>query len=264
MPCAPTSPSCRVTSEVSFQLSVTRGCHGTTNSSGHNFIPLSTKDARGAPYTIGHAIIWDPKQIRMELIVSHETLALDCFAKTFAPYYKQIEPWKELAPLPGMSVREAAAKCPGGIGYFNAGESGMQVNPLIANGRLLTKPEKIRALMQKEWKALDDTFTFLLQHSDGRAEIRDLRIAQNQIHLNDSKYLQTGTNGFFDLLAMFRIRRTGVGLEPKMTWCATFSISVRPTRCLPEQAVTCSTMTRNRRRWQSLQSDQRAKTDNGS
>jgi len=166
------------------------------SSSRYTFIPLSKTDVRGVTYTIGHAIIWDPRQVRMELIVSHETLARDCFVKTFAPYYKQVEPWKELEPLPGMSVREAVAKCPGGIAYFNAGESGVVINPLIENGRVLTKTEKSRALLQKEWKPLNDTFTFFLQHTDGRAEIRDLRIVQNQIHPDDSRYLQVGTNGF--------------------------------------------------------------------
>jgi hypothetical protein len=163
---------------------------------GYEFVLLNKMDACGTPYTIGHAIIWDPRQIRMELIVSHETLARDCYLKTFAPYYKQVEPWKELEPLPGMSVREAIVKCPGGIAYFNAGESGVMINPLIENGRLLTKPAPSRALGQKEWEPLSDTFTFFLQHADGRAEIRDLRIAQNQIHPDDSKYLQPGTNGF--------------------------------------------------------------------
>jgi len=163
---------------------------------GYEFIPLNKMDACGTPYTIGHAIIWNPRQIRMELIVSHETLARDCFVKTFAPYYKQVEPWKELEPLPGMSVREAIVKCPGGIAYFNAGESGVMINPLIENGQLLTKTGKSRALGQKEWRPLNDVWMFFLHHADGRTEIRDLRIAQNKIHSDDSKYVQPGTNGF--------------------------------------------------------------------
>jgi hypothetical protein len=41
------------------------------------FIPLPHTDAHNAPYPIGHAIIWDPRHVRMELIVSRETLARD-------------------------------------------------------------------------------------------------------------------------------------------------------------------------------------------
>jgi hypothetical protein len=162
----------------------------------YEFIPLNHTDARGTPYTIGHAITWDPRRVRMELIVSRETLARDCVAKTFAPYYKQVNPWMELEPLPALSVREAIAENPGGIAYFNAGESGVVINPLIENGRLLTKTGKSRALGQTAWEPLSDAWTFFLQHADGRAEIRDLRIVENQIHPDDSKYLQPGTNGF--------------------------------------------------------------------
>ncbi|MEW5719882.1 MAG: hypothetical protein AB1817_14735 [Chloroflexota bacterium] len=45
------------------------------NRANYDFIPLSKANPRGATYTIGHAIIWDPRHVRMELIVSHETLA---------------------------------------------------------------------------------------------------------------------------------------------------------------------------------------------
>lgn len=162
----------------------------------YDFIPLSKTDVQGVAYTIGHAIIWNPQRIRMKLIVSRETMAHDFFANTFAPYYQTIEPWKKLKPHPGTSVREVVANDANGIAYFNAGESGALINPLIENGRLLTKPEGIRVLGQNEWKPLDDTFTFFLQHADGRAEIRDLRIVQNQIHVNDVRHLQSGTNGF--------------------------------------------------------------------
>jgi len=166
--------------------------------SDYTFTPLCKTDARGAADTIGHAIIWDPRLVRMELIVSHETLARDCYTKTFAPYYRQINPRLELEPLPGMSVREAIAQCPGGVAYFNAGESGVMINPLIHNGQLLTKTGKSRALGQKEWEPLNDAWTFFLQHADpfGRAEIRDLRIAKNQIHPDDTKYLLPSTDGF--------------------------------------------------------------------
>ena len=164
--------------------------------SGYDFIPLENRDARGMRYTIGHAIIWNPLQIKTELIVSHTSLETDWFTKTFAPYYLTIEPWKELIAFPGMNVREAIEHCPGGIAYFNAGESGVQINPLIDNGRLLTKPVNCRAGLQKEYEPLNDLFTFFLQHADGCAEIRDLRIVQNKIHPDDSKHLHAGMNGF--------------------------------------------------------------------
>ncbi len=166
------------------------------NSAGYDFIPLDKTDARGVSYTIGHAMIWDPRRVRMELIVSRETLARDCHIKTFAPYYKQIEPWKELEPLSAMSVREAVDTFPGGIAYFNAGESGVMINPLIENGRLLTKTGKSRALGQIEWEPLNDVWTLFLQHANGHAEIRDLRIVENQIHPDDAQYVSDGTNGF--------------------------------------------------------------------
>ncbi|MBM3130690.1 MAG: hypothetical protein FJ009_18930 [Chloroflexi bacterium] len=162
----------------------------------YEFTPLTHTDARGASYTIGHAIIWDPRRVRMELIVSRETLARDFYTTAFAPYYKQIEPWKTLAPIPALGVREAIEQCPGGIAYFNAGESGALINPLIENGRLLTKIGTSRALGQTKWELLNDAWTFFLQHADGRAEIRDLRIVDNQIHPDDLKYLQSGTNSF--------------------------------------------------------------------
>ncbi|MBI5300668.1 MAG: hypothetical protein HY868_00915 [Chloroflexi bacterium] len=162
----------------------------------YNFIPLSKADAQGVAYTIGHAIIWNPQAIRLELIVSRETMAHDFFANTFAPYYQTVEPWKKLAPHPGTSVREMIAMCPGGVAYFNAGESGVMINPLVENGRLLTKPAGIRVLGQKEWEPLDGAFTFFLQHANGCAEIRDLRIVLNQIHADDDRHIYAGTNGF--------------------------------------------------------------------
>ncbi len=161
----------------------------------YNFIPLENRDADGVRYTIGHAIIWNPRQIKIELIVSRESLQMDWHAKAFAPYYLTIEPWKELIAFPGMNVREAIEQCLGGIAYFNAGESGIQINPLIENGRLLCKPVGCRAGLQKEYEPLNDVFPFFLQHADGRAEIRDVRIVQNQIHSDDAKYLDAGTNG---------------------------------------------------------------------
>ena len=79
---------------------------------------------------------------------------------------------------------------------FNAGESGVMVNPLIENGRLLTKTGQSRALGEKAWQPLNGTWTFFLQHASGQAEIRALQIVQNQIHPADSVYVQPGTNGF--------------------------------------------------------------------
>ena len=131
----------------------------------------------------------------MELIVSHESFARDYVATTFAPYYQQIDPRCVIAPVPALNVRQAIKKYSDGIAYFNAGESGMLINPLIENGRLLTKTGKTRALGQSEYEPLNDVFTFFLQHADGRAEIRDVRIVENQIHSDDAKYLNVGTNG---------------------------------------------------------------------
>lgn len=162
----------------------------------YDFLSLTKQDKQGATYTIGHAIVWNPISVRMELVVSHASLETDWFTKAFAPYYLKIEPWKELIAFPGMNVREAIDQCPGGIAYFNVGESGIQINPLIENGRLLTKPTNCRACLQKEYELLNDVFTFFLQHADGCAEIRDLRIVQNQIYFDDSQYLHAGTNGF--------------------------------------------------------------------
>jgi len=161
-----------------------------------DFIPLAKIDKQGATYTIGHAIAWNPKSVRMELIVSRASLETDWYTKAFAPFYLKTEPWKELIAFPGTSVREAINQCPGGMAYFNAGESGVMINPLIDNGRLLTKPVNSRACLQNEYEPLNDVFTFFLQHADGRAEIRDLRIVENQIHSDDAKYLSAGTHGF--------------------------------------------------------------------
>lgn len=72
----------------------------------------------------------------------------------------------------------------------------MQINPLIKNGELLTKPKGARAAFQETWEPLNDTFTFFLQYADGRAEIRDLRIVGDQIHADDLKFVQAGVNGF--------------------------------------------------------------------
>ncbi len=171
----------------------------------YDFLSLTKKDRQDELYSIGHAIVWNPQLVRMELIVSRASLETDWFTKAFAPYYLTIEPWKELIAFPGTNVREAIDQCPGGIAYFNVGESGIQTNPLIENGRLLTKPVNCRAGLQKEYEPLNDTFTFFLQHADGRAEIRDMRIVQNQIHSDDAKYLGAGTNGF----AIPRILRNG-------------------------------------------------------
>ncbi len=162
----------------------------------YQFLPLHNTDAHGVSYLCGHAIIWDPRRVRMELIISRESLRRDWALKTSAPFYRQVEPWKELEPLPAPSVRESVRQSPGGRAYFNAGESGVMINPLVQDGRLLTKPEGARAVMQKEWAPLNDVFTFFLQHADGRVEIRDLRIAANRIYPEDLKHLRPGTNGF--------------------------------------------------------------------
>lgn len=159
----------------------------------YSFIPLGKSAAR-AP--AGHAIVWNPKLIQMELIVSHAAMARDNWTKTLAPYHKTVEPWKDLEPHPGLSVRQAVEEYPGGIAYFNVGESGLQINPLIENGKLLTKPRGARALCQSEWTPLNDRFSFFLQHSDGQVDIRELRIEQDRIHLDDLKYVSPGTNGF--------------------------------------------------------------------
>ncbi len=177
----------------------------------YQFITLTHTDACGAPYTIGHAITWEPRRVRMELIASRDALARDTATSAGAPYYVKIGLADRVTPYPAWSVRTAIQKCPGGIAYFSAGESGMQVNPLIENGKLLTKPQGARAAHQKDWTPLNDTFTFFLQHADARAEIRDLRIAQNRIHADDRKHISDGTNGF----AVPRILKNGARVPLK-------------------------------------------------
>ena len=162
----------------------------------YELIPLARRDGRGESYPIGHALAWHPQAMRMEFLISHETMARDFFATTMAPYYVQVEPWKKLAPHPGLTVREAIAQHPGGVAYFNAGESGTLINPLVENGQLLTKPQPQRALLQREWAPLNGTFAFFLQHAHARVEIRDLRIVQNQIHPDDLQFLDSSTCGF--------------------------------------------------------------------
>ncbi len=163
------------------------------NPSPYTFVPLNTIGTRDA---VGHAIGWNPRQIQMELIVSQPAMARDNWTKTLAPYYRAVEPWLELEPHPGLSVRQAVQEDPGGLAYFNAGESGLQIHPLIKNGKLLTKPHGARALCQPEWTPLNGRFPFFLQLADGRAEIRELRIEQDRIHPDDLKYAPPGTNGF--------------------------------------------------------------------
>ena len=162
----------------------------------YNFIPLEKRDADGLLYTIGHAIIWNPQSVRMDFIISHEALQRDTVSTTIAPYYVRMGLAEQVEPYPALSVREAIAKFPGGLAYFNAGESGMLVNPLIKDGKLLTKPKNARAVWQKNWEPLNDIFSFFLQHIDGCVELQSLRIVNGQIHPDDLKYVRPGTYGF--------------------------------------------------------------------
>ncbi|MBI5033636.1 MAG: hypothetical protein HZB51_24210 [Chloroflexi bacterium] len=162
----------------------------------YNFIPLEKRDTDGVLYTIGHAIIWNPYSIRMDFIISHEALRRDTVSTTIAPYYVRMGLAERVEPYPALSVREAIAKFPDGLAYFNAGESGMLLNPLIEDGMLLTKPQNARAVWQKEWEPLNDTFSFFLQHIDGCVELQSLRIVNNQIHPDDLRHVRQGTYGF--------------------------------------------------------------------
>lgn len=161
----------------------------------YRMIPLFTQDARGT-YCSGHAAFWNPQRVRMDFLLSEAAMARDCGTTTFATYYKELNPALELKSHEGLSVRQAVEQHPGGIAYFNVGESALMLYPVIVRGQLVCKPEGSRVLLQKDWEPLNDTFPFFLQHVDGCVEIRDIRVVSGEIHPGDVVHVRSGTDGF--------------------------------------------------------------------
>lgn len=144
------------------------------------FVVLHKESSESSRYPLGHAMIWQPNaSLRLQFIVSFAAIERDFVAVPGALRYAR--PGTSAAPHPGHTVREAAAKFPNGLAYFNAGEMGLLNFPLILDGKLVTKPRPARSLRQRRWAPLYGDYTFFVQHPDGRVEIADLPLRDNQL-----------------------------------------------------------------------------------
>ena len=159
----------------------------------YQFIPLRKVVPQVLDYTIGHTMIWRPDEgLKLRLIVSKVALERDFEAVPFSNSKVYQRPGVKPVPHPGYSLREAIEVVPGGVAYFNAGEMGMLNCPLIVDGQLVTKPEPVKALLQKRWEPLNGPFTFFVQLAEGRADICTVDIRDNRlVHPFDK-----GTYGF--------------------------------------------------------------------
>jgi hypothetical protein len=146
----------------------------------YQFSVLRNGSGAGARYPIGHAMIWRPSNgLRLRFIVSFAAIERDFVAIPGARKYERSG--TPAAPHPGYTVREAVERFPGGVAYFNAGEMGLLNFPIILDGRLVTKPGPARSLRQQQWAPLNDDYTFFIQHADGRVQVRDVPIRDNQL-----------------------------------------------------------------------------------
>jgi len=129
---------------------------------------------------MGHAMIWQPgPDLRLRFIVSFGAIERDFVTVPGARKYERAG--MPASPHPGLSVRKAVERFPGGVAYFNAGEMGLLNTPLILDGKLVTKPRPARALRQQRWAPLNDDYTFFIQYPDGRVEISDLPLRDNRL-----------------------------------------------------------------------------------
>jgi len=159
----------------------------------YEFKTLSKVTQDGSVYPLGHAMIWQPGcNLKLKLIVSEAALKRDFNEIPFSNIKKYQKPGIKPEPHPGDSIREAVEKFPGGVAYFNAGELGMLNFPVILDGKLITKPQPVKALFQQQWEPLNETYTFLMQYPTGEVKIQNLPIKNNQL----LSPLLKGTYGF--------------------------------------------------------------------
>jgi hypothetical protein len=145
-------------------------------------------------YTVGHAMAWDPARgFRLGMIVSREAMERDYVSTAMAPAYAK--EGQVVAPLPAHCVREAASRFEGRA-FFNLGEAGLLIYPLLVNGRLVTKPPFRRVVLQREWSPLEGRFPFFMQHGDGRVSIREMRIENGALSLEDRAQIDASISGF--------------------------------------------------------------------
>lgn len=157
----------------------------------YEFIPLTKAATDGLTYTIGHAMRWRPShKLCLQLLVSQAAIARDFMEIPAAKAYER--PGIQAAPVPADNIREAVAKFPGGIAYFNASELGLLKFPIIVDGRLITKPAPSKALNQQQWEPLNEVFSFFVQYPDGQVAIEELAIADNHL----GRGLSPGVCGF--------------------------------------------------------------------
>ncbi|OVE74405.1 hypothetical protein BVX93_00060 [bacterium B13(2017)] len=160
----------------------------------YQFIPIQNKSLDGEPYIIGHAMLWDSRELSLGLIISEEAMHRDYVSTAMAPAYAK--EGVQISPLPGYNIREASQIYEEAIALFNLGESGMLIYPVLVNGQLITKPRNKRVVLQQIWEPLTGIFPFFIQKTNGEVEIKDIEIENNSVTPEFQDIMNEGVLGF--------------------------------------------------------------------